>query len=352
MTSRKKTGKLKTYDASTFMSDNMDMEEPQSTLHAETGEDFTEEDAIEALCQEGDEDAVLITDFEVAASEVLQNDEELASAFNAYAEARKRLSDKVKSRGFWPPSKGKGKPTFKGVKGKFQKGHQSNRRSLQQRILSSHCRLCGRMGHWKAECPNRHEASANNRPQASASFVQVQDSQVDGLPLEFLNLPTFEGTMDEAHHNMGYCFTCQDGVDGSLNPKGRLKQALTTWHKTKGFPNDQDKLRSEDPTESAKTRLRRSLAAHSASAKSQPSESADRDSPALFATYSSMGVVDLGATKTVIGSQLVQGLLNGLSSHARKLVRRCPCSITFRFGNQGTLQSEQALVVSSLGHVA
>ena len=51
----------------------------------------------------------------------------------------------------------------------------------------------------------------------------------------------------------------------------------------------------------------------------------------------------------MIGSQLVQGLLNGLNSHARKLVRRCPCSITFRFGNQGTLQSEQALVLPVLG---
>ena len=349
MTSGKKTGKLKTYDASTFMSDNMDMEEPQNTLHAETGEDFTEEDAIEALCQEGDEDAVLITDFEVAASEVLQNDEELASAFNAYAEARKRLSDKVKSRGFWPPSKGKGKPTFKGVKGKFQKGHQSNRRSLQQRILTSHCRLCGRIGHWKAECPTRNEASANSRPQASASFVQVQDSPIDGLPLEFISLPTMEGTMDETHLNMGYCFTCQGGVNDDHNPKDKLKRALTAWHKTEGFSSGHCKPRSEDPTELAKTRLRRSLAAHSATAKFRPSESIDGESPALFATYSSMGVVDLGATKTVIGSQLVQGLLNGLNSHARKLVRRCPCSITFRFGNQGTLQSEHALVLPVFG---
>jgi hypothetical protein len=58
-----------------------------------------------------------------------------------------------------------------------------------------------------------------------------------------------------------------------------------------------------------------------------------------------MGVVDLGATKTVIGSNLVKGLLDGLSPEARKSVQRCPCKITFRFGNQGTLQSEHALVV-------
>ena len=38
-----------------------------------------------------------------------------------------------------------------------------------------------------------------------------------------------------------------------------------------------------------------------------------------------------------------------LNSHVRKLVRRCPCSITFRFGNQGILRSEQALVLPVFG---
>ena len=37
------------------------------------------------------------------------------------------------------------------------------------------------------------------------------------------------------------------------------------------------------------------------------------------------------------------------NSHVRKLVRRCPCSITFRFGNQGILRSEQALVLPVFG---
>jgi len=58
-----------------------------------------------------------------------------------------------------------------------------------------------------------------------------------------------------------------------------------------------------------------------------------------------MGVVDLGATKTVIGSNLVKDLLEGLTPAARKSVRRCPCPITFRFGNQGTLKSEHALAI-------
>lgn len=64
-----------------------------------------------------------------------------------------------------------------------------------------------------------------------------------------------------------------------------------------------------------------------------------------FATRGSYGVADLGATKTVIGSQKVGELLNSLHPEVRKNVSRCPCEITFRFGNHGVLQSQQAIVV-------
>ena len=65
----------------------------------------------------------------------------------------------------------------------------------------------------------------------------------------------------------------------------------------------------------------------------------------MFATHSSLGVVDLGATKTVIGSNLVADLINNLHPNIRKNLQQCPCHVTFRFGNHSTLQSEQALVV-------
>ena len=64
-----------------------------------------------------------------------------------------------------------------------------------------------------------------------------------------------------------------------------------------------------------------------------------------FATHGSLGVVDLGATKTVIGSDNVQELLDNLKPQIKKSIYRCPCKITFRFGNHGILQSEVALVV-------
>ena len=65
----------------------------------------------------------------------------------------------------------------------------------------------------------------------------------------------------------------------------------------------------------------------------------------LFATHSSLGVLDLGANKTVIGSEYVSDLIQGLQPSTRQKLYRCPCEITFKFGNQGTLTSSQALVV-------
>jgi hypothetical protein len=68
-----------------------------------------------------------------------------------------------------------------------------------------------------------------------------------------------------------------------------------------------------------------------------------------FASHGSFGIVDLGATKTVIGSKLVPELLNSLDPSIRSQVTRCPCVVTFRFGNHGILQRQQALVVPISG---
>ena len=71
----------------------------------------------------------------------------------------------------------------------------------------------------------------------------------------------------------------------------------------------------------------------------------DLGEPTCFATHGSFGVVDLGATKTVIGSELVPDLIKSLSPEVQKSLSRCKCVITFRFGNHGVLQSQHALVI-------
>ena len=63
-----------------------------------------------------------------------------------------------------------------------------------------------------------------------------------------------------------------------------------------------------------------------------------------FSTRDALGIVDTGATKTVIGSGFVANLLAALRPEVRRQVQRCRCSVVFRFGNQGTLESKHVLV--------
>ena len=60
----------------------------------DNSEEPVNEEMVDTLAMEGDEDAALVADFESAAADLLQGDEDLASAYNAYTEARRRLSEK------------------------------------------------------------------------------------------------------------------------------------------------------------------------------------------------------------------------------------------------------------------
>ena len=65
---------------------------------------------VDQFIQEGDEDALVVQQFEDAMIDTIQNDQEMTAYMNAYVEARKRLTEKTKSRGFWPVrAKGSGK---------------------------------------------------------------------------------------------------------------------------------------------------------------------------------------------------------------------------------------------------
>ena len=154
-----KANKGKIYESQTMLAEECD--DFQHDGSAYVADEYTEDEYAHQLLQEDDEDAALIADYEDMAAEVLQSDGDLAAAYNSYADARKRLADRFKHRGFWPigQSKGHGKSAPSKGKGKFQGRGQGSRKSLQQRILESHCRQCGKKGHWRAEswaCSLKH----------------------------------------------------------------------------------------------------------------------------------------------------------------------------------------------------
>ena len=207
MTGQRKTNKTKVYSASTMIAEESDGD---PALQAE---EVNEEDFEESLLQDGDPDAALVADFESAATDLIQDDPDLSSAFSAYQDARRRLSEKFKNRGFFPTSRGNQKAGYKGKGSGYQKGSGKGRgfqsmkprRSLQDRILNSFCRHCGRKGHWRAECPYRQgsatgsSGAGGSQPSsgsAPTSTVTV-DQADDMMPLEFMMIPEMpESTLD------------------------------------------------------------------------------------------------------------------------------------------------------------
>ena len=342
--------KGKIYDQAILMADGSDDDEGHPTLTTDTAEDqLSEGDVVETFLSEGDEDAVLISDFEAAATEWMQSNEELAASLNAYTDARRRLGEKARHRGFWPvQSKGSSKggkfSSSKGVKGKFQ--NKGSRKTLQQRILESRCRICNRVGHWKAECPQNpmrqghQDGGAPNRASGSmapTAFVQAavhHTEVVDQLPLEFLDLPSQEGIMDEPRLEFVLC-----NQSFVRDPFGKLRETLQLRHN--GNPVLAMQRHCVSPRIDATPQC---LVDTPSQTPSIPL------SETCFATHGSFGVLDLGATKTVIGSNLVKDLITNLHKSIRDRLTRCPCKIAFRFGNHGILESEQALVVPISGY--
>ena len=323
-TGTKKT-KLKTYDQTAFVTEE-DAEFEHEAYYAM--DDDQEDELLDQLAHEGDEDAILVTEYEAAVSDTVQDDKELATALTAYQDARRRFSERFRNRGFWPvkPSKGKGKGKTYG-KGKGGR----NRKSLQDRILSSRCRLCGKMGHWKAECPERsHTSSIGSGQAASASMVSgastmyASSSQIgeDTLGLEFLRLPQVEEDTPLDEPKLHECCFGVLSVEIALKGiKDRVRGSRTSVE-----PSHRSFLRNEEPR----------VVATSESVNSMD---------ILFVSHGCSGVVDLGASKTVIGSEHVTELIQSLDKTTQSKLERCQCQMHFRFGNQGVLSSSQALVV-------
>ena len=292
------------------------------------------------MVTEGDEDASLVCEYENAAADLIQSDSEMAACYNAYVEARKRLADRFRSRGFWPLSqKGRGKGGKGRGKGKGFYGQQ--RRNLQRRILNSSCRLCGQRGHWKAECPQRNAGSSKSFATSSAesvpiSFTSAQTS-TQALPLEFVQLPQhLETSIDEPRMQDEFLFgLC------SFDPEEArriLREKQGDKISTRGFSSVMSDVRNERHPVSR-------LPLTQGRIKPVDAVGPDTTPAVLFASHGSYGVADLGASKTVIGSQLVGELIRHLHPSIQSQLYRCPCHVNFRFGNQAILRSQEALVI-------
>eukprot|EP00435_Cladocopium_sp_Y103_P052581 s1032_g16.t1 len=77
-----------------------------SSLHPDDDHAFVGEawDDSDLQYDESNPDAIVCMQFEESLVEALQCDPDLAACFNTYLDARRRISDKNKNRGFWIPT--------------------------------------------------------------------------------------------------------------------------------------------------------------------------------------------------------------------------------------------------------
>lgn len=296
--------------------------------------EFNEE--LEGWFDESDPDYVLVAQFEDGLVEALQSDVELASCYQTYADARRRLSERAKGRGFWNPS-GKGASKNKNHFGKNNsKGYGKPRKSLSQRILESNCRKCGQRGHWKAECPL-------NQPSAGSSSTSTKEQSFAGTvePLDY--------TEEESDMILR-----DDQVLQLTNPQPKSspcnQQVINVCY------GDQTRISSgyHPVSDRAMTRFVTHLRHHlnpqptkivTEVSVNHPCQEPASTADALFASSGPYGIVDLGASQTVIGRSQVDELLSHLHDSIRSAVQTVPCSTVFRFGNNSTVQCREALLI-------
>ena len=338
-TSGKSTTRIKTYEAANVMEED---EPPPTQGEDEASYQDHWDDDILLMSEENEQDVLVIQQFEDSLVDVLQNDPETAQCFHSYLEARKRISERNKNRGFWPV-KGSGKTKSKTKFGFSSKGFGKNRKPLAQRILESECRRCGQKGHWKAECPRRFENDTKPPQGAFAGTVHAAD-----MPEESDDMILVE----EIDNFVAPCSLCQSVfcVDTMQTSKGDLGERDSVW----GMAVNPIRQHAQRLTSSLKHLLKAPMPCESPlTRQTEKPASLERDGPsrrspdqeALFVHHGPCGIVDLGASQTVIGQSQVHDLLKELPTDIRKQVRKIDCQTVFRFGNSSTVTCSFAYLI-------
>lgn len=288
-----------------------------------------EESVMAALLEEGDESAMVVQEFEENIIQVCQDSPELAMAFSAYQDARARLRDKARNRGFWPLRQG-GKAKGKSKKG-TGKGFGKNRQTLAERIANSNCRICGMRGYWRQECPQRDRQS----PAADANLLVEENGNSDTELVS--QLPTnVEISMWQAGSESSPIFDLMP-PECHLVHDEFVFMTSHVLHESKCLKSKFGELSTNKFRQVFKKALETGF-----SVVRSPTAECEHDRSLV---EKGTGIIDTGASKTVIGEKRVKGLLATLPESHQKLVRWQKSETVFRFGNNGTLKSLGAVYV-------
>ena len=364
--------KKKVYPANYMENETVEeVEQEAFVMQGQIGEEEElDGDYIEMMASQGDGDAVTVASFEKDLEEMFQEVPDLQSALVSYVEARSKLVEKRRHRGFWPV---KGQSKGKGF-GKKKGGPMSGKSSLLSRIARTHCKLCGEKGHWKAECPRAQASSnpgareqANVAQSSSASFQPhvIEEDLPPGLfhedeagksercevlmsvPIqqvvvrtERMNDPEFcEGRLSWSSNHVSLSSSSIQAFvaehrDNSQSDRNR--DSGDNLEKIYTCRDNQTYLKEAQKFLQHRMAARKSPTSESSTQEVEHSPSSEQVSHQVFLCQTNqMGqaILDTGASRSVIGRDLVPGVLKQLPRKIRQQVRERPSRVGFRFGN-------------------
>ena len=315
--------------------DPTDAFEPAWTASSYVAEEEPDDfEVIEILANQGDADALTIQTFESDLEDLFQSTPDLQNALVSYQEARLKLSEKKKYRGFWPTGrsmypKGKGK-------GKFQKGAAKggSKSSLLERIARTHCKACGERGHWRAECPHRNKDKEAANVAVSTPAIDSTDSDALHVIVESLDdEPSLHSSCFASMHPCLFANVIQgnNGKWGNRDNGDNWKRRAVSFLSQRIQQRKHSTLRESPDVP-------------------KPSESCHVHTALSATPDGSFAVLDTGASRSVIGSELVPSLLKDLPASIRQSVKRVPSNIGFRFGNNQVSYSNSQLQIPMVGN--
>ena len=337
-----------------------------SIFVANHDDEENEFEIVEDFAQQGDADALHMLNFEKDLTDLFQEVPDLHSALVSYQEARTKIMEKKKSRGFWPgnsfKSKGKGFGSFKGGRKGGGKGN------LLARIARTHCKLCGEKGHWRAECPNKDK---NTTAQDTANFVMhhpehfaepgdedgFQDAQV------IFEQVSDASSSEEDENDFNLDAFIKKWKAGSIDMLSQQKHEIIRQ------PNDKLNLCEESMIETFNAVDFNDSIEHALwlidckeeviqffSNRLAP-RTCHEDHPAecLFSKtvpngihQSHQAILDTGASRSVIGQNLWEHVLKSLPAPIRNQIRTSPSKVGFRFGNNQITYSKKKVQIPIL----
>lgn len=372
--------KTKTYDVN-YVDDQDD--DVTSTSHenvfvAMDNSDLTDQ-VIESFAADGDEDAQLINQFEENLINLLQEDDEMTVLMSAYADARRRLAEKSRNRGFWPTSKGKSYSSTSFGKGRGKGKMFPRRKSLAERIATSECKICHKRGHWKNECPLRAKDASSGSHVANALVVNDMESNESDIIFAGSSVDQCTDQFEAVYSRLSLSvlpvvhecnmvlsrFTQRHSRDNDQGKNfgeetctlvQRFRHSLSrilkqhrgiTSHEPSVTPSSPESVHVPDERSGTNGQCDDKLVTikHSLSEKDLSG-----DHHVHFASHGTLGIVDLGASQSVMGFQQKDELLRQLPSDFRQQVFESPVAMSFRFGNNGTVACDHALMIP-IGHI-